>query len=442
MKTHSPLPGIFVGDIGPKPANHCTDNGFLRFEFARVPKSTMLTRFAKINEKGEYEILDPNALKILYSSIVRARTNLVKDAWHFSVIAATIGIRYSLVREQFPDPENPKAERKLIDYQIQRYKLFTVLSRLYATVFVRSSITELYNESERRMLTFDGSLLGELHALSSLYKGYITSITLENIETCRRCCGGHGYSMYSGLPSLYATYLPSVTYDGDNSILTLQAVRYMVNTIKKINKGQPIPDKYSFLAKPIPNLSGTQNPACPNFHQACFQAISHYTLHKLAKKEADYLKVGAKKEKIWSDYLQVEGIEAAETFFYVSSHEDFIKGLSLITDQSTRQAIEYLRQIYAISEMEKYNGLLINLGASVETIENMKQTLLEALDKTRNNAIGLIEAFDEPDEILNSVLGRRDGNVYQSMLNAAKYLNPINKTSVYPGIQQYLRPKI
>ncbi|CAG9321703.1 unnamed protein product [Blepharisma stoltei] len=442
MRTHEPLPGITVGDIGPKMGNPCADNGFLRFDNYRVPKSVMLTRFARINDKGEYEILDPNALKVLYSSLVRARVNLSRDAWHYPTIAATIAIRYSLVREQFPDPENPQRERKLLDYQIQRSKLFTVLAKIYAIVFVRAVLTEKYNESERRMKNMDGSLLGELHALSSLCKGFITASAIECIEVCRRCCGGHGYSMYSGIPHLYASYLPSATYDGDNSILILQSARYMTNIIKKIHKGEPIPDKYVFLANPIPHLSGDQNPASPSFHQACFQAISYVSLNNLAKREAQFLKNGMKKEKIWTEILQIEGIEAAETFFHTSVHEDFIKGLSLITDPNAKQAIEYLRQIYAITQLDKYAGILINLGASPNVIDKMKDVLLEAFDKTRDNAIGLIEAFEKPDEMLCSVLGKRDGNVYESMLFAAKHLNPINKSSVYPGIQKYLRPKL
>jgi len=68
--------------------------------------------------------------------------------------------------------------------------------------------------------------------------------------------------------------------------------------------------------------------------------------------------------------------------------------------------------------------------------------MLEALSSTRNNALGLIEAFDIPDVILNSVIGRKDGNIYPELIRAAKYLNPINKTTVFPGIHKYLRPKL
>ena len=47
MATHLPLPGIRVGDIGPKFGYNGVDNGFLSFNHVRVPYENMLARFAK-----------------------------------------------------------------------------------------------------------------------------------------------------------------------------------------------------------------------------------------------------------------------------------------------------------------------------------------------------------------------------------------------------------
>ena len=46
------------------------------------------------------------------------------------------------------------------------------------------------------------------------------------IETCRRSCGGHGYSHASGIPKIAATMAPVVTYEGENTVLFLQTARY------------------------------------------------------------------------------------------------------------------------------------------------------------------------------------------------------------------------
>ena len=44
----------------------------------------------------------------------------------------------------------------------------------------------------------------------------------DGIEECRKLCGGHGYLCTSGLPELFAVYVPACTYEGDNIVLLLQ----------------------------------------------------------------------------------------------------------------------------------------------------------------------------------------------------------------------------
>lgn len=48
------------------------------------------------------------------------------------------------------------------------------------------------------------------------------SILQDGIEECRKLCGGHGYLCSSGLPELFAVYVPACTYEGDNVVLLLQ----------------------------------------------------------------------------------------------------------------------------------------------------------------------------------------------------------------------------
>ena len=63
----------------------------------------------------------------------------------------------------------------------------------------------------------DFSVLPELHAVSSGLKALSTDITAAGIETARRQCGGHGYMLASGLPTLFNSYVQNCTWEGDNS---------------------------------------------------------------------------------------------------------------------------------------------------------------------------------------------------------------------------------
>ena len=440
MKTHEPLPGIFVGDIGPKLGSHSIDNGFLRFEFFRIPREAMLNRFARVKQGGEYEIIDPNALKILYFSLVKARANLAKDSWHPLCLSLTIAIRYSLVRRQFGSPSDPKKELQILDYQIQQHKLFTCLARLFALVFAGSEIKDLYEKCRVLIENGDDSRLGELHGIVSIFKGFATSRSLEATEICRRSCGGHGYLMVSGLPSIYANYLPSITYDGDNSILILQGAKYVMSRLRHAKKGEELPPKLKKILEATDSLQG--NPSDPYFHQVLFDAAARSTIYAVFEKERKLHEAGHSIQEIWSFHLQHEGIEAAEALYLSITHQAFLNSIQEVRDPSVSQALEQLRVIFAVSELTKWHPTLLRQGMEGSVVDSLTDLLHKAYGATRPNALALIEAFEIPDQTLNSVIGKREGNIYPSMLWTSKYLNPVNNYRVFPGVQKVLKPKI
>ncbi len=49
-----------------------------------------------------------------------------------------------------------------------------------------------------------------------------TTIASDGMEACRRACGGHGYSLLSGLPTNFTHYVQNVTWEGDNNVMLLQ----------------------------------------------------------------------------------------------------------------------------------------------------------------------------------------------------------------------------
>lgn len=69
LKTHEPLPGITVGDVGPKFGLNTLDNGFILFDNVRIPHENMLAKYSHVvKSTGGYE-RPPNA-KIAYGTMV------------------------------------------------------------------------------------------------------------------------------------------------------------------------------------------------------------------------------------------------------------------------------------------------------------------------------------------------------------------------------------
>ena len=65
------------------------------------------------------------------------------------------------------------------------------------------------------------------HALLAALKGYCTTKASIAIEHCRLACGGHGFSLASGLPQLYTLMTGSLTAEGEATVMLLQAARLL-----------------------------------------------------------------------------------------------------------------------------------------------------------------------------------------------------------------------
>jgi len=110
----------------------------------------------------------------------------------------------------------------VIDYKTQQSRLFPLLASAYAFRFVGEWLKWLYTDVTQRLQANDFSTLPEAHACTAGLKSLTTSATADGIEECRKLCGGHGYLCSSGLPELFAVYIPACTYEGDNIVLLLQ----------------------------------------------------------------------------------------------------------------------------------------------------------------------------------------------------------------------------
>jgi alkylation response protein AidB-like acyl-CoA dehydrogenase len=111
---------------------------------------------------------------------------------------------------------------QVLDYDNTATTLLPLVATSYVLHAAGKAVWGAYEfyESEKRHGRF--STLPELHASASGLKALCTEFAADGIEAARRACGGHGYSVLSGLPTLYASYVQNVTWEGDNNVLLLQ----------------------------------------------------------------------------------------------------------------------------------------------------------------------------------------------------------------------------
>jgi len=58
-----------------------------------------------------------------------------------------------------------------------------------------------------------------MHHLSSGMKSIYTQDSMDGLLVVRQSVGGAGYSAWSGLPYLIDDWSPSVTFEGDNTVM-------------------------------------------------------------------------------------------------------------------------------------------------------------------------------------------------------------------------------
>ncbi|XP_077990268.1 peroxisomal acyl-coenzyme A oxidase 1-like isoform X1 [Glandiceps talaboti] len=442
LEDHQPLPGVTLGDIGPKLGYASNDNGFLGFDHFRIPRRNMLMRHSKVEPDGTY--IKPKAQRLTYGTMVFVRMSIVHGAAQSLAMAATIAIRYSAVRRQTELTPGGK-EPQIMDYQSQQLKLFPLLASSYAFYFAAWSVRMRYIEVQMQINSGNVESLPELHALSAGLKAFTSNTTNEGIETCRMSCGGHGYSCASGFPEIYALATPMCTYEGENTVMLLQTARYLMKCAGSMSSGETLPGFVLYLTQ-------TKKGKCPARNESdllnldTLSAAFQYRAYSLVVDAAGKLKEqtvkGKPQHEAWNNchiYL-LKAATAHCHFYVVQNFVNYMKETEM--SDSARTVLTQLCQLYAVHGIMQNSGDFLAHGYLNGDQIAMAQRLVGTLmAQIRPNAVALVDAFDFHDDILCSQLGRYDGNVYEALYEWAKK-SPLNESEVHESYYKYLRPMI
>uniref|UniRef100_A0A3B5ADB2 Acyl-coenzyme A oxidase n=2 Tax=Stegastes partitus TaxID=144197 RepID=A0A3B5ADB2_9TELE len=445
MNTHIPLPGIVVGDIGPKFGFHEVDNGYLKLENVRIPRENMLMKYSKVEPDGTY--LKPPSAKLTYGTMVFIRSMIVGESAQALAKSCTIAIRYSAVRHQSEiRPGEP--EPQILDYQAQQYKLFPLLATAYAFKFVGQYMKDTYHRITEDINQGDFSEMPELHALSAGLKAFTTWETNSAIEVCRMSCGGHGYSRSSALPDIYVDFTPTCTYEGENTVMMLQTARYLVKSYRQAKAGQQLNGIVSYLneaqSRGVQPQPVAARPTVVDINDLT-RLVEVYKLRAAilvelaAKSIQQELQRRKSNEDAWNNSA-IDLVRASDAHCHYVVVKLFTDKLREIDDTAIHSVLSTLALLYALYGITKNSGDFLQAGLlSVPQVMQIAVRIKELLSLLRRNAVALVDAFDIHDKRLNSVLGRYDGNVYEKMFEWARR-SPLNATEVHESFHKYLKP--
>ncbi|KAF9450509.1 peroxisomal oxidase [Macrolepiota fuliginosa MF-IS2] len=444
MDNHKVLPGIIIGDIGPKSLGGfaATDNGFARFDHVRIPKTQMLSKFAQVADDNTY-VRPPHA-KLSYGGMLYIRANMVTGAGWLMAKAATISIRYTTVRRQGEiGPDG--LERQAISYPSVYSRLLPILSHAYVFIHLGKTTIQSFELMSSRLQNGDASLLAEMHAITSGLKVLVSTSGVQDVEVARRSMGGHGYSAFSGLGRLYADYLPSATYEGDNFVLDQQVVRAALKSYVALLKSKDTTSlspstSYLRLLAPSGNAPLTPSDGAwqdPTTAILLLEWRAAFLVRELAQVVQD------------PDASSSQRVAKAVTEAFVGARVgDIIKGLPETFEgkESDVKVIGKLYLLYLLTTLEAGIVDLLSFGAlggsnGRDATRSLRLAIKNLCIELLPEAIGLSDAFGFTDWELDSALGVYDGKVYEQLWKRAQ-TEPLNKTEIPVAYEQSIKPML
>jgi len=452
---HLPLPGIEVGEVGPKIGDNFTETGFLRITNVRIPRTWMLMKNQQVTPDGKYVKKEKKGGgKSQYSTMLSIRAALVMGAGYRLAQGVTIIARYSCVRSQgFVNPEKATnrlaAENVILDYQVQQFRVLKQLAIAYAFVFTGKYIQQKFESVG--VLTGESAgeeairELGVLHAMSAGLKALCTFSAADGLEECRKCCGGHGVLLVSGVAQMTVDYLTYCTAEGDRIILELQTAKFLMKSFASARAGEqlaticdylrPVSDKQFSISKiPVCNAKTIQD-FCDL--DQLIQLFRYRALRSIVRASSRYTKKLQEVEGVQAwNACAVDMVDASRAHCYYVILRSFVLEVGQVKDLQVKTALSRLCALFGTIHMQD------NLGdwmghMTPETVTALRDTVRHLLQIVRPNAIALTDAFEFPDCVLNSALGRHDGKVYEALYEAAR-TSPLNETDPFEGYK-YLK---
>lgn len=355
------------------------------------------------------------------------------------------------MRRQEPGAQ---VERPVLDYLSQQYRLLPILATAYALHFIGKQMLVDYVAADEQQRGGDYSSAAVLHATSCSLKSLCTTITADGIEEARRACGGHGFHMFSGLPDIYTSFMPSFTAEGDNWLLTQQTSRFLLKLYR--GEAQAVAGA-AYLSREA--VSQLQLRVCSatsprelldvaTMIQA-FQQRAGGLVASLASRMAAMAASGVPDKDVWTAHL-VDHYKVSRAHGLVNMVNAFAAAMDGLdsSQQELQKPMRNLFFLFCLNWIEKDRGEFYESGFF--SPKRHHTVLAEAtsamLHAVRPDAIPLTDAFGLSDFQLHSALGCHDGNYVQRLFEWAKR-DPLNSSGqqqlggdAIDGYRQYLRP--
>lgn len=437
------LPGVEIGEIGPKVNGLHANIGYARFNRVRVPRFNLFARYSQVTPEGKYIKAPRKLSKFKYISMMNIRVGIVGHSYRGLAQAATIAVRYSCVRVQgFKDTQSSDAistgENCVMDYKMQQYRLFKAVALAYGFFWNARYIADYLKRVQDEIVAGNDAAadeLPELHATCAGLKVWTSVWAHANIEDCRKACGGQGFLLSSGVSEQSRSFAEQVTVEGEQVILSLQVARFLIKAVDAVDRGESVAGTVTYLLDPALADIGARlstgadagsNAVDPNLLLDMLKDRASRTAREVHGLFQAAIKRGLPFDKALNS-VAITAYKSAECHSaFVIARNNYTALQEYVKDPSTFAVLSKLFELMCLQIVRE------NAGDWIDVLDSGKVAALLArtdtlLDLIRPDAVALVDSFGFLDSQLKSAIGRHDGHVYEAILREAKR-SPLNQS--------------
>lgn len=419
------LPGVTTSDCHYKGGLPGVDNGRIIFDHVRVPRENLLNKYGDVAPDGTYSspIDNPNRrFFTMIGTLIRGRVTVGGSAGAAARVALDIATRYALQRKQFTAPDD-EDEVLIMNYLVHQRRLFPLIARSYALQFAQNELVSKCHDLQTSDVV-DADEQRELEARAAGLKAANTWHASRAIQEAREACGGAGYMAENRLIALRADTDVFTTFEGDNHVLTqLVAKELLTAYADDIRSMSPV-EWVRFAAGAVSDRVMKRTAA-----EAIMQRI--VDARQDSEEEGSLFNRGTqvnmfeeREEYLLSSVarrLQAKSKEmsAFEAFNAVQDHvmhaatahidrvvlEAFVAGISSCPDPQTRELLDIVCDLYALTVIEEDKAWYIaHRYLSTERAKAVTRGINDRCRALRPYAETLVDGFGIPEPLRHAVM--------------------------------------
>ncbi|MFD2092723.1 acyl-CoA dehydrogenase family protein [Blastococcus deserti] len=419
-----PMPGVTIGDDGPKAGLNGVDNGRLSFDHVQVPRDMLLDRYGQVAEDGTYTSSIENETRRFFTmlgTLVRGRVSVGGSAGSATKLALDIAVRYGDVRRQFAAPGEDR-EIVINDYLVHQRKLLPALARTYALHFAQGELVETMHDVQTAVHVhgqeIDERAQRELESRAAGLKVAQTWHATRTIQMCREACGGAGYLQENRLPHLKADTDVFTTFEGDNTVLLQLVAKGLLTGYRDTFGSLDGWGRIGFIADMV-RETVLERTAARALIQRLVDAVPgrdddvplldrgwQLKMFEFREKHALEGAIRRLRKNATTDGMapfdmfndvQDHVLKTAQTHIDRIVLEAFVAGVDRTTDPAARQLLDTLCHLYALSTIEADKAWFLEHGRlTAARAKLLTSTVNHLLKDLRPHMVTLVEAFGIP----------------------------------------------